>query len=110
MRHRNPKSYSIFYKSGTERRVPYTYGKYTYGKPSPERAYVKVVKFVAEHPNCKRIDIIRGIWRPNAKAFMRGHQSSLLANLLYEDFIDYNRKYEYSITPKGYELLKRAGI
>jgi len=111
MRHRNPKSASYFSpRHGEKCYSPYL-KPYTYTRPTPARAYVKVVKFIAEHPDCKRIDVIRGLWRPNANAFdARGFQSSLFANLLYADFIDYNSKHEYNATQKGYDLLKHAGL
>ena len=112
MRHHNPTSYSRF--SGNHGRkvyTPYLDGNWTWTKPTPERAYIKVLKFVAEHPRCKRIDIIRAIWRPNAnKLTSRGYMSSFFACLLFEDFLDYNSKFEYTITSLGRELLRNAGI
>lgn len=112
MRHYNPTSTSYFSLHRNQKCYsPYHSGHYTYEKASPERVYVKVIKFVAEHPNCKRIDIIRRLWWPNAnKLVARGEQSALFANLLYDDLIDYNGKYEYTVTQKGYDVLRRAGI
>lgn len=112
MRHHNPTSTSYFSLHHNQKCYsPYQSGHYTYEKASPERAYVKVIKFVAEHPNCKRIDIIRALWWPNAnKIDARGEQSLLFSNLLYDDLIDYNCKYEYTVTQKGYDVLRRAGI
>lgn len=112
MRHHNPTvKWSFTHPHGGTVYCPYYNGNYTYEKASPERTYVKVIKFVAEHPNCKRIDIIRGLWAPNAnKNDSRGTSSSLFACLLYDDLIDYNDKYEYNVTQKGYDVLRRAGI
>ena len=112
MRHHNPKSISIYSRRyGKTCYSPYLDGHWRYKKPTPERSYIKVIKFVAEHPNCKRIDIIRGIWIPNAdKKNSRGHQSALFACLLYDDYIDYNDRYEYTVTELGRDLLRKAGI
>ncbi len=112
MRHHNPTSTSYYsIHRGCKCYSPYDSSHYTYEKASPERSYVKVIKYIAEHPNCKRIDIIRGIWCPNATKYSaRGHNSMLFSNLLYDDLIDYNRNYEYSVTKKGYDVLRRAGI
>ncbi len=112
MRHHNPTvKWSFTHPYGGTVYRPYYDGNYTYARPNPNRTYVKVIKFVAEHPNCKRIDIIRGLWAPNAnKKDARGTSSSLFACLLYDDLIDYNGKYEYTVTQKGYDLLRRAGI
>ena len=112
MRHRNPISHSTFSGNyGRKVYTPYLDGNWTWTKPTPERAYIKVLKYVAEHPRCKRLDIIRAIWRPNAnKLTSRGYMSSLFACLLFEDFLDYNSKFEYTITRLGCELLRNAGI
>ena len=110
MRHHNPTSTSCWNFRKQKCYSPYQQN-YTYTKPNPERVYVKVIKFIAEHPNCKRIDIIRGLWWPNAnKIDARGEQSALFSNLLYADLIDYNYNYEYTVTQKGYDLLRKAGI
>jgi len=111
MRHHNPTSTSYYSRYHNQKCYSPYQRNYTYTKPTPERAYVKVIKFVAEHPNCKRIDIIRALWCPNATKFTaRGEQSALFSNLLYDDLIDYNYNYEYTVTQKGYDLLRKAGI
>lgn len=111
MRHHNPTSTSLWSFHRNQKCYSPYQQNYTFTKPTPERTYVKVIKFVAEHPNCKRIDIIRGLWWPNAnKTDARGEQSALFSNLLYADLIDYNYNYEYTVTQKGYDVLRRAGI
>lgn len=111
MRHHNPTSTSCCSVHRNQKCYSPYQRNYTYTKPTPERTYVKVIKFVAEHPNCKRIDIIRALWWPKATKFdARGEQSLLFSNLLYDDLIDYNCKYEYTVTQKGYDILRRAGI
>ena len=111
MRHHNSTSTSCFsFRRGHVCTAPYC-RNYTYTRPTPERTYIKVVKFVAEHPGCKRIDIIRALWRPNAeRRAARGEQSMLFANLLYNDLIDYDSEYEYYVTQDGVDLLRKAGI
>ena len=113
MRHHNPTvKWSFTHPFGGTVYRPYIDGNYTYEKASPERAYVKVLKFVAEHPNCKRFDIIKALWCPNTTDAKqcRGTNSALFACLLYDDLLDYNCKYEYTVTKKGYDVLRRAGI
>ena len=111
MRHHNPTSTSYFSLHQNQKCYSPYQQNYTYAKPTPERTYVKVIKYIAEHPNCKRFDIVRALWCPNSTKYdCRGHQSSLFSNLLYDDLIDYNYNYEYSVTKKGYDLLRRAGI
>lgn len=117
MRHHNPTSTSctasIFGRYGKPVTVPYLNSNYSFTKPSPTRTYIKVIKYVAEHPNCKRVDIQHAVWKINPEVgakYLRGDNSSLFAVLLYRDFIDYNDKYEYTVTGKGLKLLKEAGI
>lgn len=107
MRHYNPTSHSSLRGDyGRKIYTPYLNGHWTWTKPTHERSYIKVLKFVAKHPRCKRIDIIRAIWRPNAtKLNSRGYMSSLFACLLFDNFLDYNSKYEYIVTYRGYDLL-----
>jgi hypothetical protein len=112
MRHHNPiscRGWSVNY--GRKVYTPYLDGNWTWKKPTPERSYIKVLKFVAKHPHCKRIDIIRAVWCPNAtKESSRGYMSSLFACLLFDNFLDYNSKFEYTITQNGCKLLYKAGI
>jgi hypothetical protein len=112
MRHRNPTSCSRFSGNyGRKVYAPYRNGNWTWTKPTRERSYIKVLNFVAKHPGCKRIDIIRAVWRPNiTKENSRGYMSSLFACLLFDNFLDYNSKYEYTITRRGYHLLCEAQI
>ena len=112
MRHHNPTVWTYTHPTGCTIYKPYENGNYTYKLASPECVYVKVLKFVAEHPNCKRFDIIKSLWCPNATSAKecRGERSSLFACLLYDDLLDYNTNYEYSLTKKGYDVLRRAGI
>lgn len=113
MRHRNAISNSIYHGRGRRIYVPYQ-RNYTYTRPTPNRRYVQVMKYILEHPNCKRFDILCGVFgtknEPGAKYSCRGYMSSLFSNMLYDDLIDYNRKFEYSVTEKGRQILRKAGI
>lgn len=126
MRHRNAISNSYFHGRGRHINSPYNQ-EYKFTRISAERRYVQVMKYILEHPNCKRFDILCGVFgilkrKPGvkysswleylgrAKFSSRGHMSNLFSNMLYHDLIDYNNKFEYNVTEKGREILRKAGI
>lgn len=76
---------------------------YTFKNSTPNRVYVKVLKFVESHPRCKRSDIQFGVWGNHNKS-----NSTLFAQMLYHDILDYNGKFEYKVTRKGKAILKRV--
>lgn len=88
-----------------------TQQNYKYNKPTPKRKYIQVISYIAKNLGCGRLAIQRAVWGRglNSTAHeMRGYMSATFANLLYNDFIDYNKNYEYRVTEKGYALLGRA--
>ena len=115
MRHYNPTCSSYLWnplrRKGDKVTRPY-FRPYTYTKPSAQRTYIKVIQFISDHPNCSRFDIQVGVFGYRdvavAKALARGNQSSLFSNLLYDDLIDYDKNYRYTVTEKGMKLLKQA--
>ncbi len=108
MRHHNPKSTSCWsFRHGQKVYEPYN-SLYTYAKPSSKRTYVKVIQHIADHDGCKRFDIQQALWGCRDKHHSRGQMSSVFANLLYDDMIDYDKGFHYHITKRGLELLKRA--
>jgi len=117
MRHYNPKCTSYcwnpIHRKGDIVTHPYLM-PYSFTKPSAKRTYIKVIQYIYDHPKCSRFDIqvdIFGYKRTEAaKTLARGNQSSLFSNLLYADYIDYDRSYKYTITEKGKSLLKQAYI
>ena len=115
MRHYNPKNSSwkwnpLHYK-GEKVMRPY-YRPYTYTRPNSKRTYIKVLQYIYDHPNCTRFDIQVGIFGYKNdityKKCARGNQSALFANLIYDDLIDYDKSYKYTITSKGMALLKQV--
>jgi len=88
--------------------VPYQgcwgYHSYNFTCPTKDRIYVKVLRFVESHPRCKRSDIQFGVWGNHNKS-----NSTLFAQMLYHDILDYNRKFEYKVTRKGKNLLRKLG-
>ena len=88
--------------------VPYQgcwgYHSYNFTCPTKDRIYVKVLSFVESHPRCKRSDIQFGVWGNHKKS-----NSTLFAQMLYHDILDYNGKFEYKVTRKGKNLLKKVG-
>ena len=79
------------------------YHTYNFSSPTKDRVYVKVLKFVESHPGCKRSDIQFGVWGNHNKS-----NSTLFAQMLYHDILDYNSKFEYKVTRKGKNLLKKV--
>lgn len=87
-------------------REPYNYGDYKWTRPNRERRYVQVLQYVYDHPNCKRKDIIGGVFK--RFKFIEGYQSSLFSNMLYDDLIAYDKNYQYTITNIGRKILMSA--
>lgn len=79
------------------------YHTYNFSSPTKDRVYVKVLKFVEKHPGCKRSDIQFGVWGNHKKS-----NSTLFAQMLYHDILDYNSKFEYKVTRKGKSLLRKV--
>lgn len=79
------------------------YHSYNFSSPTTDRVYVKVLKFVEKHPGCKRSDIQFGVWGNHKKS-----NSTLFAQMLYHDILDYNSKFEYMVTRKGKGILRRV--
>ena len=95
-------------KTHKERRMPYCNPfdprMYTFKNPTNGRIYVKVLRFVESHPKCSRRDIQFGVWGNHNKS-----NSTLFAQMLYHDILDYNGKFEYKVTRKGKNLLRKVG-
>jgi len=79
------------------------YHTYNFTSPTKDRVYVRVLKFVETHPKCRRSDIQFGVWGNHNKS-----NSTLFAQMLYHDILDYNRNFEYRITRKGRSILKKV--
>ena len=79
--------------------------EYTFKRPTPNRVYVKILRFVESHPRCRRRDIREAIWGKGAE---RGQCSTTFANMLYRDILDYNRRFEYKVTRKGKGILRKV--
>lgn len=107
MRHLNPlctSCWSAF--RGEHRYEPYEIDRLSFSKPSPERRYIQLIKWIAEHPQCTRREAQLGVWNTTSP----GYQSATFAVLLYKDFIDYDKNFRYTVTESGKQLLKKAGI
>ena len=76
---------------------------YTFKNPTPNRRYVQILKFVNEHPGCKRTDILKGVFKTNRRTC-----STTFSQMLYADILDYNEKFEYKVTRKGKNILRRV--
>ena len=108
-RHYNPRAResSHTHRTGVTIYRPYQ-RLYAYTKPSMKFQYMKVIQFVADHPNCKRKDIIAGVWGRNRCHGNDGFMCHVFSNLLYDDWIDYDENFRYTVTPGGKGLLEEA--
>ena len=77
--------------------------EYTFKCPTPNRRYVQILQFVAEHPGCKRTDILKGVFHTKRRTC-----PTTFANMLYADILDYNERFEYKVTRKGKALLRKV--
>lgn len=73
-------------------------------KPKAHQKHILILKYVAEHPKCLRREIVDYI-KPGCWINPRGYMSLIFSNLLYHDFIDYDKNYRYTITEKGMQRL-----
>lgn len=99
MRHVKASTYN--YIDGAANR-PYG-NEYKFTNPTPTSSYVRVLKFIDEHPRCKRREIQRGVWGNDKHS-----NSDVFAQMLYADLIDYNEKFEYVVRRKGKSILKKV--
>jgi hypothetical protein len=82
-------------------------------KPASDETYIKILQYVADHPECKRAEILVGIGRYKTveQARKEGHAqwSGIFSKLLYKDYLDYDEKtFKYHITEKGQEVLENS--
>lgn len=118
MRHYNPVGNSWI---TNDIRLPITkpYSmNYKFTKPQSSCRYVKALLYVNDHPKCSRFDILVGCGIignsivkkhgdiSKAKHAVRGRHSSMFAQMLYADIIDYDKKFKYSITEAGKKILR----
>ena len=82
---------------------PFDPRAYTFKNPTKDRSYVKVLRFVDEHPRCSRRDIQHGVWRNHKRS-----NSTLFSQMLYAGLIGYNKDFEYRITRKGKGILNKV--
>jgi len=104
MRHINRVSSYFWQKHKGPRMSPYIPLHFRIMKK--DRNWAKILLFIANNPGCKRRDILIGI---NAKHVTRGQHSTVFANLLYKDFIDYHNGFRYYITLAGCDMLEKLG-
>ena len=108
-RHHNPSRYRNSFSGRHGEAITHPYQRlYSYTKPSMKFKYMKAIQFVADHPGCKRTDILTGVWGVKHPELCPGHMCGLFSNLLYEDFIDYDSNYCYTVTSSGKALLEDA--
>lgn len=87
---------------------------FKFTRPTPERVYVKLLKFIADHPMLTRKEINFAILGKgkNAKYWTsrnaRGNHCLLWSNLLDGDYISCTKDFLYYIRPLGANLLSKA--
>jgi len=73
---------------------------YTFSRPTPDRGYMKALKYIAENPGCKRADITDAAgWNP-------GTHQSVFQDMSHAELFRISTKGEYFITAKGAALVK----
>lgn len=117
MRHYNPTHTSYWHNHGHPYVCDKPYSRdYTYTRPTKKCWYIKILQYVCDHPNCKRYEILNGVFPhyfktiDTAKKFGSGYASNTFANIIYDDLIDYDKSYRYTITEKGKTILKNFYI
>ena len=83
---------------------------FRFKKPSLKRKYMQIIQFIADHDGCSRRECTVHIWKNVEKYNYRGYQSEMYANLIWKDFIRYDKKFKYHVTEHGLKLLKDAYI
>lgn len=86
---------------------PYQYGNWTWSKPNKNRRYVQILQYVYDHSKCTRAEIYEAVF---GRKFFPGSHSKTFANMLYDDLIDYDKNYKYTITDYGMEILKKSYV
>lgn len=94
--------------------IRYNRSRLTFTRPKTSQ-YIYVLELLSTTPNITRREIIKHIWpdyynscinSPYSNS-IRGYYSTVFSQLLYHDYIDYDKKFKYHITKKGLELLNR---
>ena len=106
MRHKNSYSYSPCHEKQTICK-PYLAHEWTFANPNVKNKYIQVLQYAYDHPGCTRRELHEHVFKT---PYVPGNRSSMYAVLLWKDFIDYDHKFRYFITPSGLELLKKAYI
>ena len=108
MRHHNPKCKNQYFGYTSKYIAPFG-RNHSYARPNKNRTYIKVLQYIKDNPGCKRYDVICDLCRYDRNLVkpydVRGQYSTLFANLLYDNMIDYDKKYRYEITECGENLL-----
>ncbi len=73
---------------------------YTFTKPTPDRGYMKALKYIAENPGCKRVDIA------DAAGWKHGTHTQTFQDMSHAELFRISTKGEYFITAKGAALVK----
>ena len=122
MRHHNPSNVSRFShrRQPGHLNMPYqlnyvkSYQKNEFKNLTKKSSVIKILQFVADRDNCTRAEINVGVYGfktvEDARAYGRGFNSAMYAQLLYIDLIDYDKNFRYHITEKGRKVLEQSYI
>lgn len=115
MRHINRKreGFDQFQHRGEPRMEPYIELSFKPFKTrsNKNRACAKILQFIANNPYCRRREVLIGIGAVNAYDDRhRGQHSTVFANLLHQDLIDYDKQFKYFITSKGIDKMLDFGF
>lgn len=97
---------------------PYTIIKYN-SRPKVNQTHIRILNYIAECQFSKtnshlpnRTEILMHIknWSKSLAKVRRGQYSHIFSNLLYKDFIRYDKDFKYSITNEGLSRLAVAKL
>lgn len=77
---------------------------YKFNSPTNGRVYVKILKFVASHPECTRKEIQIGVWGEAS----RGMNSTTFAHMIAHGLIGYDKSFRYTIKRGGKNILRKV--
>jgi len=85
----------------------------TYKRPRPDGTYMKILKYIVEHPGCKKGELLNntvgsGLEDRNDSKYWKGNHSAMLQTLHSDEFFRISTKGEYFPCKKAVDLVKEV--
>lgn len=95
--------------------------QYTYERPDRGTAYTRILKYISEHPFCKKSEMfnelfkneqyrLRGKKRADGTIDWNGYMSGILQTLHHDGFFRVTTKHEYIPTQKCHDFVKEYNL